>query len=351
MSLKPPPTQHALSASAASLMPPADSRWLGSLLMALVAHALLVAALTWGIGWQKQTTTAVAQAELWARMPQSAAPRLVDEGPDSTEREGEETKAAPPPQPAPQPVRPTEKAPPVEEPAKAQADIALQQQREREQAKRQLQEKKEQQARQQAELERKAAEKAAKEKAEKEKLAKEKLAEEKAAKEKASKEKETKEAREKAARDKRAQEVADKAQAAQAAKDRAEVQKRIMGMANASGDAGSTGTAKQSSGPSVGPATGGTPGGPSAGYAGRIVSAVRPNIVFTDTISGNPTAEVEVRTLPDGTVASRRIVKSSGVPSWDEAVLKALDRTARLPRDENGRVPATLTIAFSPKEK
>ena len=61
-------------------MPPADSRWLGSLLMALVAHALLVAALTWGIGWQKQTTTAVAQAELWARMPQSAAPRLVDEG-------------------------------------------------------------------------------------------------------------------------------------------------------------------------------------------------------------------------------------------------------------------------------
>ena len=81
------------------------------------------------------------------------------------------------------------------------------------------------------------------------------------------------------------------------------------------------------------------------------MGAVRPNIVFTDTISGNPTAEVEVRTLPDGTVASRRIVKSSGVPSWDEAVLKALDRTARLPRDENGRVPATLTIAFSPKEK
>ena len=350
MSLKPPPTQHALTATAASLMPPADSRWLGSLLMALVAHALLVAALTWGIGWQKQTTTAVAQAELWARMPQSAAPRLVDEGPDSTEREGEKTKAAPPPQPAPQPVRPTEKAPPVEEPAKAQADIALQQQREREQAKRQLQEKKEQQARQQAELERKAAEKAAKEKAEKEKLAKEKLAEEKAAKEKASKEKETKEAREKAARDKRAQEVADKAQAAQAAKDRAEVQKRIMGMANASGEAGSTGTAKQSSGPVVGKSDGTASTGLSAGYQDRLRAAVRPNIVYTEIISGNPTAEVEVRTLPDGTVISSRITKSSGVPSWDEAVLKAMERTAKLPRDENGRTPSPIPFLFRPKD-
>ena len=345
MSLKPPPTQHALTATAASLMPPADSRWLGSLLMALVAHALLVAALTWGIGWQKQTTTAVAQAELWARMPQSAAPRLVDEGPDPTEREGEETKAAPPPKPAPQPVRPAEKTPPVEEPAKAQADIALQQQREREQAKRQLQEKKEQQARQQAELERKAAEKAAKEKAEKEKLA-----EEKAAKEKASKEKETKEAREKAARDKRAQEVADKAQAAQAEKDRAEVQKRIMGMANASGEAGSTGTAKQSSGPVVGKSDGTASTGLSAGYQDRLRAAVRPNIVYTEIISGNPTAEVEVRTLPDGTVISSRITKSSGVPSWDEAVLKAMERTAKLPRDENGRTPSPIPFLFRPKD-
>lgn len=350
MSLKPPPIQNALSATAASLMPPADSRWLGSLLMALVAHALLVAALTWGIGWQKQTTTAVAQAELWARMPQSAAPRLVDEGPDSTEREGEETKAAPPPQPAPQPVRPTEKAPPVEEPAKAQADIALQQQREREQAKRQLQEKKEQQARQQAELERKAAEKAAKEKAAKDKAEKDKLAQEKAAKEKASKDKETKEAKEKAAQAKRAQEVAEKAQAAQAVKDRVEVQKRIMGMANASGEAGSTGTAKQSSGPAVGKSDGTASTGLSAGYQDRLRAAVRPNIVYTEIISGNPTAEVEVRTLPDGTVISSRITKSSGVPSWDEAVLKAMERTAKLPRDENGRTPSPIPFLFRPKD-
>lgn len=337
------------AATSASLMPPADNRWAGALLMALFAHALLVAALTWGIGWQKNTTPAVAQAELWARMPQSAAPRLVDEGPVATgESTPENTEATPPapaarPEPAPLP-RPEPQ--PAQPPVKAQADIALQQQREREQAKRQQQE---QEARQKAENEAKeakrrreeqqAAEQAkAAERDKREKAERERLAADKAAKDKADQ------------ASKRAQEKAEKAQQAQAAKDRAENVKRMMGLAGASGDASSTGTAKQSSGPNVGASNGAPPSGLSAGYAGRIVSAVRPNIVFTDALSGNPTAEVEVRTLPDGTVASRRIVKSSGIPSWDDAVLKALDRTVRLPRDENGRVPGTLTIAFRPKE-
>ena len=328
------------AATSASLMPPADNRWAGALLMALFAHALLVAALTWGIGWQKNTTPAVAQAELWARMPQSAAPRLVDEGPVATgESTPENTEATPPapavrPEPAPLP-RPEPQ--PAQPPVKAQADIALQQQREREQAKRQQQE---QEARQKAENEakRRREEQQAAERDKREKAERERLAADKAAKDKADQ------------ASKRAQEKAEKAQQAQAAKDRAENVKRMMGLAGASGDASSTGTAKQSSGPNVGASNGAPPSGLSAGYAGRIVSAVRPNIVFTDTVSGNPTAEVEVRTLPDGTVASRRIVKSSGIPSWDDAVLKALDRTVRLPRDENGRVPGTLTIAFRPKE-
>ena len=124
---------------------------------------------------------------------------------------------------------------------------------------------------------------------------------------------------------------------AQLAKERAANIQRIQGMAGASGPAGSTGTAQQSS-------------GPSASYAGRVVAAVRPNIVFTDNLSTNPTAEVEVRTLPDGTVASRRIVKSSGIPNWDDAVLKALDRTAKLPLDVGGRVYNPLIIEFRPKE-
>jgi len=41
---------------------------------------------------------------------------------------------------------------------------------------------------------------------------------------------------------------------------------------------------------------------------------------------------------------------SSGNKAWDEAVLKAIDKTATLPRDEDGRVPSVLEISFRPKD-
>ena len=103
------------------------------------------------------------------------------------------------------------------------------------------------------------------------------------------------------------------------------------------GDVRSTGTAAQSS-------------GPSAGYAGRIRARIKPNITFMDNVAGNPTAEVEVRTSPDGTIISRRLTQSSGVKSWDDAVLNAIDKTEVLPRDTDGRVPTSLVISFRPKD-
>nr|MBP8230460.1 TonB C-terminal domain-containing protein [Xylophilus sp.] len=109
------------------------------------------------------------------------------------------------------------------------------------------------------------------------------------------------------------------------------------GVAGAKGGANAKGTAQQSS-------------GPSAAYAGKLVARIRPNIVFTGSASGNPRAEVEVRTLPDGTIVGKKLVKSSGNPAWDEAVLRAIDRTNSLPRDENGKVPPTLLLEFRPQD-
>ena len=86
--------------------------------------------------------------------------------------------------------------------------------------------------------------------------------------------------------------------------------------------------------------------GPSSSYAGRIQAKVRPNIVFTDDVAGNPKAEVEVRMAPDGTIISKKVVKGSGVRSWDDAVLRALDKTEVLPRDIDGRVHSPLIIEF-----
>ena len=62
------------------------------------------------------------------------------------------------------------------------------------------------------------------------------------------------------------------------------------------------------------------------------------------------TAEVEVKCAPDGTIIERKLLKSSGYKGWDDAVLKALEKTERLPRDTDGRVPATLVITFRPRD-
>ena len=113
--------------------------------------------------------------------------------------------------------------------------------------------------------------------------------------------------------------------------------RRMQGLANATGGETATGTALNSL-------------GPSASYAGRVAAAVKPNIVFTEDVAGNPSAEVEVRAAPDGTITSRRLLKSSGVKAWDEAVLRALDKTERLPKDTDGRVPPQIPMVFRPKD-
>jgi colicin import membrane protein len=59
---------------------------------------------------------------------------------------------------------------------------------------------------------------------------------------------------------------------------------------------------------------------------------------------------VEVRLAPDGTIVSRTADASSGSPTWDETVLRAIDKTEVLPRDIDGRVPPSMSIDFRPRE-
>lgn len=103
-------------------------------------------------------------------------------------------------------------------------------------------------------------------------------------------------------------------------------------------------------GGSGGPGAAARSTGPSAGYAGRIIARIKPNIVFTESLNGNPQAVVEVRCSPDGRIMSRRLVSSSGVAAWDEAVLRALDRTEVLPADVDGRVPTLMQLSFKPRD-
>lgn len=299
--------------------PPGLLRGLG---LAVLAHLVLLAALTWGVKWKRQDTTLSAEAELWAAVPQQAAPKAAEAPP-------------PPPPPVAEPVAPKVAAPapqpPVEKPAPVlrDAEIAL----EKEKQKKKLQE---------AALEDERQEKIKQDKLKQDQLKAEKLKEDtlRKAADKKAQEAAQKKAAEEAAKVAQRKAVEDQQRAAaqaeqeaqQSAQQREAHLRRITGLAGASGGATATGSAQQSS-------------GPSSGYGGRVKAKVKPNLVFTSAPPGNPKVTIEVRLAPDGTILGRpRVVKSSGNREWDEAVVRAFEKTEVLPRDTDGSVHSPLEV-------
>lgn len=267
--------------------------------LALVAHALLVLALALGVQWRTAEPEGVS-AELWAAVPQVAAPPAPPQ-----------TSPQTPPQPKPEPPAVKVPAPPPVAPTPPQVNEA------------------------QIAVEKAKAERERKDLAEREKAEKDKADKLKADKAEAERLKVDK--AEKAAAEKLMKEQAEEQRLAKLREDNL---RRMMGQAGGAvgtGAPGSTGTAARDA-------------GPSAGYAGRIKARVKPNITLTDEVAGNPVAEVEVRLAPDGTIVGRTLKKSSGATDWDEAVLRAIDKTETLPRDTDGRVPPSLIISFRPKD-
>ncbi len=277
------------------LMPSAPRGMGRGLMLAIAAHVLLVIALSFSVSWHTQTPEGV-EAELWAAVPQIAAPRAVEMPP------------LPAPPPLPSPVKPP--APrvdaPAPPPARPDAQIATER-AEKKEAKRLA-----------AEQALEAAEKAAAKDADKQKTLKAKQL--------------------KAAQDKAQQQKEEAAAASQLAAQREANIKRILGQAGATGAPTASGNAAQQA-------------GPSADYLGRIKARIKPNVSFPDTVAGNPAVEIEVRLTAEGRIIQpSRVVKSSGAPEWDEAVLRAIAKTEVLPRDESGKVPPSMTIVYRPRD-
>ena len=282
--------------------PPPGAGLSRALLLALLAHVLLVTALTWGVRWKRDAAQVTAEAELWSSVPLAAAPRLVETPPAPA--------AEPPaPQPVTQPV-----TQPVAPPLASKADIALEREKQRQKTERQQAALKlEQQRRQQAALDKK------REQEQQAALEKKKKAEQS-----------TKVAD--AAKSKQEAEQA-KQEAAKLETQRQLNMQRMAGLAGASGAPSATGSAPQSA-------------APSAGYAARVVASIKPNVVFTEEPVGNPSVDIELRAAADGTIVSSKVIKSSGNKAWDDAVQKGIDKTAVLPRDLDGRVPSPMVIAY-----
>ncbi|PIF78459.1 cell division and transport-associated protein TolA [Variovorax sp. 54] len=286
-----------------------------AVVLALIAHALLIAALTWGVRWRSEADDGAVDAELWSTTVMQAAPRLSVPEPPAP------VPAPPPPAPAPPPPPPPAVKPPEPAPAPA-PDIALEREKKLKEQKAQKERELEQQRQQQKKKELEAKERAEDE-AERKKEQQKKLADQKKQQEAEAKQAEAKKA-----------EAATK----QAAADRAATLKRMQGMAGASGNEDAKGNALRTT-------------GPSSGYGARIAEKVRPNITFpdADSVNGNPEAEFLVNLAPDGTIVGVKLAKSSGLPAWDEAAERGLRKTDKLPRDNDGRIFPSLIVTLKPK--
>lgn len=293
----------ASSAPHLEFAPPQAQGNLGALGLAILAHAVLLAMLTIGVDWNNDPVSQPFEAELWSSIPVEAA-----------------APAAPLPEPAPAPPKPEppKPAPPVVKPpapaAQVQADIALAKEKEKQKAK-ELKDKK-------LALE--------KQEAEKKKLAELEKQQEKLKKEQLDKLARAKQEQQRKQDLKDAQQVADQRQNAI---------KRMEGLAGAGGAGAANSTSTSLEAKAL-----------SNSYQGRIRAYIKRFHTYTDAVVGNPVTEIEIRTASDGSILSRRVIKSSGTKSWDDAALNAIDKAERLPLDENGRSPSPMTIIWSAQE-
>ena len=265
--------------------------------LTLAAHLLLAIFLMLGVRWQS-TTPAVIQAELWAPTLQQASPApLPAPSPAAPETAQTVTPKTPPPSP------PSTQKDPAEKKKKKQT--------------RKLQ------AQKAAEQELKKQEKirlAKQEAAEKEKL------EEALKKEKAQKAEKERLAQAKAEADKRFE------------------QNRQRLIASAST------TSLNSAGKDLSTAA---PKG-LVQWQGFVRACVQPNVNFpVDSINGNPASDFTIERLPDGSIASVKVIRSGGNPGFDAAVIRAIyacgASTNGFPQPPGGQ--RLFELIYRPKEQ
>jgi colicin import membrane protein len=311
-------------------VPPEPNRW-PAIGLAVGVHAALLAFLVIGINWTNNQPVAV-EAEVWDTTVQSAAPPAPAPQPE------------PEPEPEPETPPPTPRVaepPPVEQPAPPkQPDIALEREKKR---KEELKRKEEERIEREQEIAKQREQEKKKEKALAEKKARdeEKKKEQELAKKEAEAEKKKQAEKEKAEKqkaEKLAKAKAEKAEAAKLQKLRDDEMKRMMAGA---GNPGSSGTAEKSTAPRI-----------DKGYIASIAAKIKGNTTYpgsTD-VPGNPEVVFQVEQLPTGEILSVRKTKSSGIPAFDDAVERGINKSSPLPKKKDGTVERSLPVSFKLKD-
>ncbi len=89
------------------------------------------------------------------------------------------------------------------------------------------------------------------------------------------------------------------------------------------------------------------------GYGDKIKVKIKSNAVYfaSDNLPGNPSVEFLIELLPDGSLrGTPKKTKSSGVPAFDDAILRAITKTVPFPPDKTGVVPASLELVYKMKD-
>lgn len=302
--------------------------------LALLMHVLLLGFLWTGISWQNVTPVAV-EAEIWSPVARSAAPP-----PEPT------PEPAPAPEPVkPEPVKPPPKAVAEPEPVKNRQpdpDIALEKEKKRKELEKKLAEEKERKELAKKELEKK--------ELEKKELEKKRLAEEQEKKQLAEQEKkklaeEQKRKQDEAAAEekrKQAEEQQRKQEEQQAEQRRKKQREDDLKRLQAQAGDGVSGDAERASAPKI-----------SKAYAQIIGNKIKNATIMPPLteISGNPAVEYAIELTPDGSVRDIRLLRPSGIPAFDQAVRRAIDKAAPYPADpETGKVPSSLVISHRPRD-
>ncbi|GJH09157.1 hypothetical protein CBA19CS11_09985 [Caballeronia novacaledonica] len=352
------------ASSARPIRPPRERGTGKAFALAALMHLLLGWLLYHGINWQNNTP-AGSEAEIWTEIPDTSAPT---------------PRPAPPPpapvkvQPAPPPAKDEdpdialqEKKRKQQEAAAREAQLA-EQRRQQEQARQEAEEKRQQQLaaaaatqkamqdkqkqieqQRQAELQKQQQQKAQQDKQRQQQQA------EAQKQEQLKDQKEQQEAKAKADAQAKAKAEADaKAKAAAQAKAKADAEakakvdaERKARLAQLQGQLGG-GTAGSGEGlakSGTGKGAGGNATSP--GYAEKVQRRVRPNIVWAGETAGLETV-VSVRCSPTGTLLSATITRSSGNEQWDQAALRAVQRSDPMPVDIDGKAPDRFTITLRP---
>ena len=78
-------------------------------------------------------------------------------------------------------------------------------------------------------------------------------------------------------------------------------------------------------------------------YKEKIKASIMSNV--SEQPNAGPVS-VQIKSRPDGMILKKQLIRSSGDPDWDNAILQGIDKTEKLPTDIDGSIPTTVVVKF-----